>query len=227
LFRLHFPHKLASAPVRELVQDPKTVAALLAVMRTENVKLVQSIMFTKAGGKPGQAPHQDEAYIPTRDRSLTAVWTALEDVTVDNGGMWVIPGSHRAGVVWPLRPCDDPRYDGGTTSVGHTYEEKDWVPVLLPKGAGVIFHGYLLHKSHPNVTKGFRRSFANHYCSAETLLPWTNDGRFAIAGEGDLRDFTIVAGRDPYDGLLPRVDLLRPFLRGEEHKKRLRDSAQH
>ena len=61
-----------------------------------NVKAMQSMLFIKAEGKPGQAWHQDEYYIPTRDRSLTAAWIALDDATVENGCLWVLPGSHRA-----------------------------------------------------------------------------------------------------------------------------------
>jgi hypothetical protein len=34
-----------------------------------NVKMMQSMLFIKAEGKPGQAWHQDEMHIPTRDRS--------------------------------------------------------------------------------------------------------------------------------------------------------------
>jgi ectoine hydroxylase-related dioxygenase (phytanoyl-CoA dioxygenase family) len=48
--------------------------------------------------------HQDEYYIPTRDRSLCASWIALDDATIDNGCLWVIPGSHRQGVIWPMKP---------------------------------------------------------------------------------------------------------------------------
>jgi ectoine hydroxylase-related dioxygenase (phytanoyl-CoA dioxygenase family) len=46
-----------------------------------NVKMMQSMLFIKASGQPGQAWHQDEAHIPTRDRSLTAAWLALDDAT--------------------------------------------------------------------------------------------------------------------------------------------------
>ena len=62
------------------------------------------MLFIKSEGKPGQAWHQDEFFIPTRDRSLTAVWIALDDATVENGCLWVLPGSHR-----PRHYLPDPR----------------------------------------------------------------------------------------------------------------------
>ncbi|HMG28806.1 MAG TPA: phytanoyl-CoA dioxygenase family protein [Jiangellaceae bacterium] len=41
--------------------------------------------------------------MPTRDRSLTAAWIALDDATIENGCLWVIPGSHPNGVLYAAR----------------------------------------------------------------------------------------------------------------------------
>src|ERR671910_2231550 len=90
--------------------------------------MMQSMLFLKAGGKPGQAWHQDEAHIPTRDRSLTGVWIALDDATVANGCLWVIPGSHRAGVLYPVRPPDDARFDGTPEAYGFPHLDGEAVP---------------------------------------------------------------------------------------------------
>ncbi len=90
---------------------------------------------------------QDESHIPTRDRSLTAVWLALDDATVDNGCLWVIPGSHRRGVLYPARDWADPRFDGTPEAHGFPHDADEAVPVELPAGAALIFDGYLLHRS--------------------------------------------------------------------------------
>jgi hypothetical protein len=55
---------------------PRLVPVLTQLIGPD-VKAVQSMLFVKAGGKPGQAWHQDEYFIPTRDRSLTAAWTTI------------------------------------------------------------------------------------------------------------------------------------------------------
>ena len=42
-------------------------------------------------------PHQDEPYAFTEPASEVAFWMALEDATLDNGCLWVVPGSHKQG----------------------------------------------------------------------------------------------------------------------------------
>ena len=76
-----------------------------------NVKSMQSMYFVKSAGKPGQAWHQDEQYIPTRDRSLTGAFIAIDDADVENGCLWMHPGSHRAGVLHRMAAHEDPRFD--------------------------------------------------------------------------------------------------------------------
>jgi phytanoyl-CoA hydroxylase len=98
---IHFPHKISSW-FYDLLGWPSIADALCDVIGP-NVKCMQSMLFVKAPGKPGQAWHQDENYIPTRDRSLCGVWIALDDASIDNGCLWVLPQSQTHGVVWPSK----------------------------------------------------------------------------------------------------------------------------
>jgi len=194
---IHFPHKISRLMFDQL-SDPAIVEVLRQVIGP-NVKCMQSMLFIKAAGKPGQAWHQDEDYIPTRDRSLTGVWLALDDATVENGCLWVIPGSHRPGVLWPMHWHGDARFDCAWESVGFPFREQDAVPVEVPAGSIVVFHGYLLHRSLPNRSKsGFRRALVNHYMSAESLLPWLWPSQPTGMAQLDHRDIVIVCGSDPY-----------------------------
>jgi hypothetical protein len=194
---VHFPHKLSPLAFR-LLSLPRLVAVLTELMGPD-VKAMQSMLFIKAEGKPGQAWHQDEYFIPTRDRSLTAAWIALDDATTQNGCLWVIPGSHRHGVIYPEREIDDARFDCTTEAYHFPHDESEAVPVELPSGAAVVFNGYLLHRSLPNVAKaGLRRAVANHYMSAQSLLPWRAPREGEHVAMVDDRDIVLVAGQDPY-----------------------------
>jgi phytanoyl-CoA hydroxylase len=209
---IHFPHKI-SPLLQDVARHPAVVDALVDVIGP-NVKLMQSMLFIKAGGKPGQAWHQDESHIPTRDRSLTAVWLALDDATVDNGCLWVIPGSHRRGVLYPTRAQPDARFDGTPEAHGFPHDADEAMAVELPAGAALIFDGYLLHRSLPNRSTGLRRALVNHYMSAESLLPWFRPRDGEPMGTLDHRDVLLVAGEDPYVAK-GTVDVVRPRLRPE------------
>ena len=194
---VHFPHKISETMYNALAQ-PLIVDYLTALIGA-NVKCMQSMLFIKSAGKPGQAWHQDEAFIPTRDRSLTAAWMALDDATPENGCLWAIPGSHRHGVIWPFREHDDERYDCSAEAFDFPYTDEDGIMIPAKAGSVVFFNGYLLHRSLPNYAKsGFRRSLVNHYMSAESLLPWRLPTAGQIMGTADYRDIVLVAGEDPY-----------------------------
>jgi phytanoyl-CoA hydroxylase len=208
---IHFPHKI-SPVMLDIGRLPAVVDVLCAVIGP-NVKMMQSMLFIKAEGKPGQAWHQDEAHIPTRDRSLTAAWIALDEATVENGCLWVIPGSHRHGVLYPVRDQNDPRFDCTQEAHGFGYREQDATPVELPAGAALVFNGYLLHRSLPNTGRhGMRRALVNHYMSAESLLPWFPPGPSEAMGTLDHRDIQLVAGEDPY-AFKGTEELMHPHVR--------------
>lgn len=211
---IHYPHKVSEV-ARAALHAPRVVDALTRVIGP-NVKAMQSMLFIKSEGKPGQPWHQDEFFIPTRDRSLTAVWIALDDATVENGCLWVLPGSHRRGVLYPDREQDDDRFDCSIEAYDFPYRDEDAVPVEVPAGSAVIFNGYLLHRSLQNSGKhGYRRAIANHYMSAESLLPWRDLPEGTHVGKHDFRDVVLVAGEDPY-AWKGTADLSRPLSRPDK-----------
>jgi ectoine hydroxylase-related dioxygenase (phytanoyl-CoA dioxygenase family) len=199
---IHFPHKLS--PIMKKYLAHPVIKDVLTGVIGPDVKCMQSMLFVKSAGKPGQAWHQDENYIPTRDRSLTGAWIAIDDATTENGCLWVIPKSHRPGVIFPSESTDNPDFDCAFESK-FSYDESTAIPVEVKAGSIVFFNGYLLHRSLPNRAKsGFRRVLVNHYMSASSMLPW--------GGTIDYRDIEIIAGVDPYayKGI---EDLAKPHLR--------------
>lgn len=194
---IHFPHKI-SETMKHYVAHPSYVDVLTRIIGP-NVKAMQSMLFIKASGKPGQAWHQDEYYIPTRDCSLTGGWLAIDDATVENGCLWIIPGSHKRHVLYPQQLHDDRRFDCAGAAFKFPYTDEDSVPVEVKAGSIVFFNGYLLHRSLPNFAKsGYRRVLVNHYMSAESLLPWRKPEQGEHMGMLDMRDILMIAGEDPY-----------------------------
>jgi phytanoyl-CoA hydroxylase len=81
----------------------------------------------------------------------------------------------------------------------------------VKRGSVVFFNGYTLHSSLRNKTPDcFRTALVNHYMSAESMLPWDQDGK--LPPTEDLRDVVLVAGTDPY-AWKGTVDVNKPYLR--------------
>jgi phytanoyl-CoA hydroxylase len=191
---VHFPHKI-SPLMRAAMAHPKVVEVLQAIIGPD-IKAMQTMLFVKAAGKPGQAWHQDEHFIPTRDRSLCGAWIALDDATIENGCLWMHPGSQAPGILYPMRPHGEDRFDSADEVYDHPYEREGGMPVEIKAGGVAFFNGYVLHRSLPNRAKaGFRRALVTHYMSARSLLPWSMGAPTARA---DIRDIVMIAGQDPY-----------------------------
>ncbi|MEL7536587.1 MAG: phytanoyl-CoA dioxygenase family protein [Pseudomonadota bacterium] len=206
---IHMPH-FVSPVVRRYTSHPRLTEMLGRVVGAHlapgywngGVKCMQSMFFAKPPNKPGQAWHQDEVFIPTRDRSLCGAWIAVDDATTENGCLWVLPGSHRLGVLYPTREHSQPdAFDMSPESYG--FDDSSEVPVEVPAGSAVLFNGYLLHRSKRNVSSRYRRALVNHYMSTQSPLHWCLDE--AIEGGGkhgsDNRNVHVVCGDDPYADL--------------------------
>ncbi|MEO0546720.1 MAG: phytanoyl-CoA dioxygenase family protein [Pseudomonadota bacterium] len=210
---VQFPHKASDLIRNKFVAHPRFAEALSAVIGPD-VKCMQSMLFIKPAGKPGQGWHQDEHFIPTRDRSLCGLWLAIDDATEENGCLWVRPGSHRDGILYDTAPHGSDQFDEGHALVGTPDDADEGVVVEIPAGGAILFNGYLHHRSLPNrAAEGtYRRSLVNHYMSAQSLLPWDWDGR--LPPTRDMRDIVMVCGKDPY-AWKGTDDLTKPFLRAE------------
>lgn len=208
---IHFPHKI-SPVIKDFLGQEKIVEVLTNVV-SPNIKCMQSMLFVKGPGKAGQAWHQDEFYIPTRDKSLIGVWIAIDDASIENGCLWIIPGSHKPGYMMPRVDNHSDEYADVDTIDISRYQQEEIIPVEVKSGTVVFFHGYLLHSSKRNKTSNnFRTALVNHYMSAESMLPWDQDGK--LPSTEDMRDIVMIAGEDPY-AAKPITEMNKPYLRPE------------
>ncbi len=203
---IHQPHYVS--PVMASFVTHHGIAAVLARIIGAHlahwdgaVKCMQSMLFVKPPFKQGQAWHQDEIYIPTRDRSLCGAWIAMDDANRENGCLRVIPGSHRSGYLYPQRAHGNPaEHDFAPES--HGFDASGETLVEVAAGAVVFFNGYLLHRSLRNRSGTYRRALVNHYMNAWSLLPWGIEGSIAAGkasvASGDNRTIVMAGGEDPY-----------------------------
>ena len=191
------PHK-ASPFIVEQLAHPRLVAVLQRIIGP-NVKCMNAVIFNRNPGNLGSAWHQDEFYLPSRDRSTLQVWIALDDSTREKACLRVIPGSHKPGILWPTRDNTDHEHfnRGVVEAYGHPYTDDDAAYVEIAAGSAIFFNGYLLHGSAPYEAKtGTRRAITFGYMSAESWFPWDWNGK--LEPTRDLRDIKLVCGTDPY-----------------------------
>lgn len=158
---------------RELSHGP-AIGGLLKALIPEPALLVQSAVVYK---QPRSSTvqfglHQDAAYITTTPESLVLAFVALDDMDADNGGLCVVPGTHRdqLHVELGMSPA------GFFPIAGKSPAEADYRPVLLPMRRGTIafIHGRTLHGSGPNRAPTPRRALIVHAISGASRLSPTS-----------------------------------------------------
>ncbi|UVI27482.1 phytanoyl-CoA dioxygenase family protein [Paenibacillus spongiae] len=98
--------------------------------------------------------HQDNGYVPTDPIHYLTFWIALEDATVENGCVWIQPGTHLKGFI--------PHIKSDIGWVCYNGDEEG-IPVELKKGSLVAFHSLLFHRSTPNCTASTRKAYVVQY----------------------------------------------------------------
>ena len=108
--------------------------------------------------------HQDKWYFNWQYKTEMTVgtWTAIDAADKENGCLYVIPGSHKYGI---LAHEDLEGSQQNEFKIAREAPDEDGVAVELPPGAVVWFNNQLLHKSMDNHSARFRRCNVVHYIS--------------------------------------------------------------
>jgi phytanoyl-CoA hydroxylase len=139
---------------------------LMQALSYKKPLIVQSRYFFKLPGVKGSVhPHQDSSVVFTEPLSCCALWIALEDATVENGCMWIIPSSHRAGLL--ARVVKEPAAVHGRRflNLGNVPAVNDslFVPLEVKAGTAVVMSGELIHQSKANKSNVSRQAYALHF----------------------------------------------------------------
>ena len=127
--------------------------------------------------------HQDSGYVGFDHRPYMSCWAALDDVSDENGTVYILPFS-RAGT---RRRQDHRIVDETNDKIGY-FGDDPGVPVVAPAGSIAVFSSVSFHRSSPNTSDGWRRVYLTQY-SAEPILTedgtrnWSNAEPFLVDGE--------------------------------------------
>ncbi len=165
--RAMHPHR-HSEQVRRWALHPR-VLEVLAVLLGRSGLLVQTMYYFKPPGAKGQGMHQDNFYLLAAPATCIAAWTAIDAATIDNGCLYVVPGSHRHDIHCPTVVPGETWNNYGDSHINPFPREAKPIPVEVPRGSTMFFGGQLIHGSGPNRTKDrARRTFIGHYVDEAT-----------------------------------------------------------
>ena len=165
--RVMHPHQVNELALRYLLDA--RFGAVLEELLGEEPLAAQSMFYFKPPGARGQALHQDNFYLRVEPGTCVAAWVALDRVDRANGGLEVVPGTHRMDLFCPEEA------DPGVSFTRDFVPPPPGlprVPIDMEPGDVLFFNGSLVHGSEPNTTADrFRRSFICHYVgrSAERI----------------------------------------------------------
>ncbi len=162
----------AIPPLFESVSCDPRMAAILRPLIGPRIEFLSAKPVFKSTTVHFASPwHQDQAY--WGGATKWSAWIALDDATVGNGCLRVIPGSHRR-----TRDHASVRDARGFVNRVSDDDLKDdpIMDVEMNCGDVLVFHDRLLHSSHPNMSGRDRWSFIPTYRNADvpdTSTVWT------------------------------------------------------
>jgi ectoine hydroxylase-related dioxygenase (phytanoyl-CoA dioxygenase family) len=166
--------------VKPVCMDPRVGEVVKTLLGVPKVRLFSETYLNKPPGGASTPWHQDWPLQPFDRRETVNCWVALDNVTMDQGPLQVVSGSHRLGslymptdfsdqpplsdllteedvdLLWSLAAPDDVNIEG--------------VPVhsqAFSAGDALIFYGSALHGAPANGTKRHRRGYTRSIISAD------------------------------------------------------------
>jgi len=153
-----------SQSIRDLIND----------LQIEDPLLLQSMFIFKQPRIGGEVScHQDSTFLYNEPIEIAGLWFALEDATLSNGCLWVIPGGHKLGLKsrWVRAPEGGMRFDILDKT---PWPEERLAPLEVSKGTLIVLNGQLPHKSLANRSSESRHAYTLHVISGRSHYPQDN-----------------------------------------------------
>jgi phytanoyl-CoA hydroxylase len=150
-------------PVFQALVDHDRTKGFIEKVLDETAVLKGTMALSKPPFIGSEKPwHQDNAYfnwLPLE--RLATVWIALDDATIENGCMHVLPGFHVKGAFKHCHTIDCQIVPG-------RLDYSEAIPVELKAGGAMIFSAMLPHQTPPNGCAGRRRALQFQYRGEST-----------------------------------------------------------
>lgn len=207
------PEKLVSAHVEgdngegvrgsraflDLAMDPEIVELVSGVIG-EDVILWGCHVFCKPPAEGYETPwHQDGHYWPIRPLANCTVWVALEESSIENGCLRVIPCSHIGHVLHDHLHEDRTDLTLNQRMAEGTFDEETAVDLQLEPGQMSLHDVYMVHGAKANTSTKRRTGVALRYMPATSVFERDlrpADGKTGVAVDFAKRPLWLLRGVD-------------------------------
>jgi ectoine hydroxylase-related dioxygenase (phytanoyl-CoA dioxygenase family) len=161
--------------IRAFVSRPEFKEIASRLLGTPNVGVYwNQTVFKMPEGDKIFPWHQDDAYTPVEPAPYLTLWLAINDATLENGCVSVMPGSHLEGLT--------PHEPSPIGLVCHPADHPNQgVPVPAPAGSIVAFWSLTKHKSAPNRSQGIRKAYVVQYAPLDLKIKATGEQATVMA----------------------------------------------
>ncbi|HSV53879.1 MAG TPA: phytanoyl-CoA dioxygenase family protein [Burkholderiaceae bacterium] len=188
--------------VFEDIAEDQRVVDLLDAMLMPGYLLTASQAICIYPGETAQPVHYDDSFYPIpRPRPSISFSTivAVDAFTAENGGTEIIAGSHR----WSDAQVAGSYNSRAADAPLRPELEHQLVPVEMPAGSCIFFHGTLMHRGGANRSQAPRLAFSNQYCE-----PWARTQENFYLGTPP----ELVRGMSPRVQTLLGYEIMPPFM---------------
>ncbi len=161
-----------SQALREFISQPKIVA-LLSPLLGPDIWVRWDQAVEKGPGAMTFPWHQDNAYSKLKDPHLQ-LWISLTRMTKENGGIWILPGSHKK-ILPHVQEGAHMSYKGNT-------RQAEFISAEI--GDILVFSSLTLHATTPNITGESRWAYVVEYMKTTHIDPYIAKPHLIIAKEG-------------------------------------------
>jgi hypothetical protein len=183
----------------DLARDRRIVELVSAVIG-DDVILWGCHVFCKPAGDGYATPwHQDGHYWPIRPLANCTVWVALEESTIENGCLRVIPRSHRDGVLHEHLHEDRTDLALNQRMADGVFDEAQAVDLELAPGQMSLHDVFMIHGAAPNRSSKRRTGVALRYMPASSVFERRlrpSDGETGVPVDFAHRPLWLVKGID-------------------------------
>jgi ectoine hydroxylase-related dioxygenase (phytanoyl-CoA dioxygenase family) len=165
LRRVNAPSEV-SAVYREVMQNSRMTDMVAALIGPDVAYHHCKINLKLPGANTEAAWHQDFPFTPHTNDDMVTALLFLDDVTMENGALMVLPGSHLTGLHSLYR---NGRFVAKVSDDVAMAAQARAVPAIGPAGSVCLMHTAVLHGSEANGSAISRNLYISVYRAADAL----------------------------------------------------------